>query len=231
MDCPWSEQVFQFTVINYTAKGIPDQFITANASLSLTEAELVTLKERFTQAGVRVREYDLMQIVQFDERSPFRNLINLSEKADSSKIGYKTMIRVAKGWHDAKSQGLQLVLSKLYPEIQGRSAKAKKERLEKWRGDDWGNFFLDFWNTIYEHYKNHPSHEDGFNLWEVGHSNLIIAIVLFEFQEVFFQFSLNSLEPEDFEEGDTEGIQRKLKQRAKNFAERIPAEFFGTECS
>ena len=34
VDCPWAEQVFQFTVVNYTAKGIPDQFITANAALS-----------------------------------------------------------------------------------------------------------------------------------------------------------------------------------------------------
>src|SRR5262249_45418806 len=31
-DCSWPEQVFQFTVVNYTQKGIPDQFITANAS-------------------------------------------------------------------------------------------------------------------------------------------------------------------------------------------------------
>ena len=34
-DCPWPEQIFQFTVVNYTARGIPDQFITANAALCL----------------------------------------------------------------------------------------------------------------------------------------------------------------------------------------------------
>jgi hypothetical protein len=43
-DCSWAEQVFQFTVVNYTAKGIPDQFITANAALSLTADELLGLE-------------------------------------------------------------------------------------------------------------------------------------------------------------------------------------------
>lgn len=66
VDCAWAEQVFQFTVINYTAKGIPDQFITANAALSLTGSELDSLQDRLVQAGVKVTEYELMRVVHFD---------------------------------------------------------------------------------------------------------------------------------------------------------------------
>lgn len=51
-DCDWKEQVFQFTVVNYTQKGIPDQFITANAALSLTNGELNGIAES-TRPGSR----------------------------------------------------------------------------------------------------------------------------------------------------------------------------------
>ncbi|HYM46322.1 MAG TPA: hypothetical protein VES65_09230, partial [Solirubrobacteraceae bacterium] len=80
VDCAWAEQVYQFTVVNYTAKGIPDQFITANAALSLTRDELGGLQDRLVQAGVKVIEYELMKVVEFDSRSQFYNLVNLSEK-------------------------------------------------------------------------------------------------------------------------------------------------------
>src|SRR5690606_20727328 len=65
VDCTWAEQVFQFTVVNYTAVGIPDQFITANAALSLTKSELDSLRPRLVQAGVKVVEYELMRVVNF----------------------------------------------------------------------------------------------------------------------------------------------------------------------
>src|SRR5262249_34526205 len=137
-DCPWAEQVFQFTVVNYTAKGIPDQFITANAALSLTKPELDSLKTRLVQANVKIKEYDLMRVVNFDSRSPFSTLINLTEKTNRSLIGYKTMVQVANQWFDAKHQVFNTLLPRLYPEIKGKGQKTK--RRERWREGDWGEF-------------------------------------------------------------------------------------------
>jgi hypothetical protein len=102
-DCPWSEQIFQFTVVNYTAKGIPDQFITANAALSLTGRELDHLKVRLVQAGVKDVEYDLMRVVNFESRSSFFDLVNLTEKKNPDRIGDKTMVNLAKAWYSAKN--------------------------------------------------------------------------------------------------------------------------------
>ncbi len=110
VDCEWSEQVYQFTVVNYTAKGIPDQFITANAALSLTRDELGGLQNRLVQAGVKVIEYELMKVVEFDTRSPFYGLVNLSEKKAEKKIGYKTMVRVAKAWYQGSHPVFQQLL-------------------------------------------------------------------------------------------------------------------------
>lgn len=133
IDCPWSEQVFQFTVINCTAKGIPDQFITANAALSLTADELSLLEQRLDQAGVKVTEYELMTVVNFKlPQSPFFNLVNLAEskKGSEGKIGYKTMVRIARRWYDASLEVVKNeLLTNLYPDLPGKKGGARNARL------------------------------------------------------------------------------------------------------
>ena len=229
-DCPWPEQVFQFTVVNYTAKGIPDQFITANAALSLTKHELTSLRTRLVQAGVKVVEYELMKIVQFDTRSPFYGLVNLTDKKDNTKIGYKTMVRLAKRWYNANHQAFTNLLPHLYPDIKG--ANAKKRQRERWKEADWGEFFLDFWEIIYRTYSGEPSHNQEHTLWEVGYSNFIVAIVLFELQETFLN-NLNQQDEEFFEVKDqrnaVDELRDKLRKRAEKFVGWIPASFFGTK--
>lgn len=229
IDCPWHEQVFQFTVMNYTQEGIPDKFITANAALSLTKGELDRLKARLQQADVKVLEYDLMQIVQFDPKSPFYERVDLSERSDPEKIGYKTMIRVAKAWYNASDWALKLALQKMYRQISGKGQRARQ--LELWRAEDWGGFFVDFWGIIREQYGSKPSHVAGKTLWDVGFSQLTVAIVLLELQAKFLE-DLNNQDDEYFQvEGETleqrrEQMRDKLRQRAVKFATYIPADFF-----
>jgi hypothetical protein len=228
-DCSWPEQVFQFTVVNYTAKGIPDQFITANAALSLTKDELTALQSRLVQAGVKVIEYELMKVVEFDPRSPFHGLVNLSEKSDPNKIGYNTMVRVARRWYDAKHPAFLNLLPQLYPDMAGKKNKAK--RLDRWKREDWGGFFVDFWRVIHGMYSPYGSHEAGHSLWDVGHSNLIVAIVLYELQEAFLK-NLNAQDEEFFIPKDPTNsvleLREKLRKRAEKFVEWIPVGFFGS---
>lgn len=228
-DCPWPEQIFQFTVVNYTAKGIPDQFITANAALSLTRNELGNLQERLVQAGVKVVEYDLMRIVNFDSRSPFYDLVNLTEKKNPDKIGYKTMVNLAKGWYSAKNPAFAQLLPNLYPSVAG--SRSKRIRVDRWKIDDWGDFFIDFWTAVHMKYRDTHGGPNASHLWKVGRSNLLIAIVLVELQNAFFR-NLSSQDEEFFEvsrDSDPKAkaeLQAKLTRRAEKFLEWIPAEFF-----
>lgn len=227
-DCPWPEQVFQFTVVNYAQRGIPDQFITANAALSLTELELEALQGRLTQARVKVIEYELMRIVQFDVRSPFFGLVNLSEsKADETRIGYKTMVRVAKDWYAASLPVLKNdLLPNLFPDAKGRAGG--KLRLQLWRDQHWGDFFIEFWRVVAQHYSAYEVDVGG-NLWTVGKSNLTIAIVLYEFQRAFFR-DLNAQDPEWFQvpvgEIPVPYLLKKVQSRASKFVSFFPPEFF-----
>ncbi len=176
-DCEWSEQVFQFTVVNYTQKGIPDQFITANAALSLTSNELATLRDRLVQARVQVVEYELMKVVQFDPASPFFELVNLGERAQSGRIGYKTMVRISKKWYGGLTPDIKrLLFPNLFPEAKGKGAQAS--RMQQWKDDVWADFFNDFWTVVKDRYSRELTTDGTHSLWDVGHSNLMIAIVL-----------------------------------------------------
>jgi hypothetical protein len=235
-NCDWPEQIFQFTIINYTQSKIPDQFITANAALSLTQTELGSLKDRLIHSGVKVLEYELMQVVTFTPSSAFYEKVNLSEKPQQEKIGYKTMVQVAKAWYSppqkAGETGRWGIINKIFHDITGRGAKGK--RLDEWKKHYWGEFFLAFWSIVKDSFVNEPSHEEGHCLWDVGHSQLVVAAVLRELQHQFF-LDLNGQDDDWFDVAGTtreeikEALLAKVRQRATKFVEWYPSEFFGTK--
>lgn len=229
-DCSWPEQVFQFTVVNYTAKGIPDQFITANAALSLTYEELEDLKTRLAQAKVKVTEYELMRVVNFDTQSPFYQKVSMASHGNEpEKIGYKTMVKIAKTWHSGKDSAIKQIVANLYPDIKGKPNHVKRERLLRWTQDDWGVFFIDFWKSIHEHYKKTAPSE--FDPWEIGSSNLTIAAVLLELQNAFL-INLAQQDEEFFEidsdkkQPPLDQLREKIRKRAEKVASFIPVGFF-----
>ena len=217
-DCEWPEQVFQFTVVNYTAQGIPDQFITANAALSLTADELQGLQKRLIQAGVKVIEYELMRVINYDQLSPFHNLVNLTTKKREDKIGYKTMVGVGKAWYAGKNPAVAQIIEHIYPDIKGKKGQAKAQRLQRWKEDDWGLFFKDFWSVIHDEFAGQKN-EAGRSLWTVGESNLLLAVVLAELQEAFLT-NLTAQDETFFEttsEDPASELRRKIRARAEKF--------------
>lgn len=231
-DCAWSEQVFQFTIVNYTQTGIPDQFITANAALSLTGNELSNLNTRLSQAKVKVIEYDLMKVVNFENTSPFYQLIDLGSGRDPSKIGYKTMVKIAKQWYSGTHSGIIPIIENLYPQLNGTKAQKKRESLERWKNGIWGDFFIAFWTEVKTFYQTSSSHEKGHRLWEVGYSNLMIAAVLSQFQETYLK-SLSEQDDEffktDLEMDSVQELLRKCRERCKKILPFFPPEFFAKE--
>lgn len=225
-DCPWEEQVFQFTVVNYTAKRIPDQFITANAAFTLTKSELNLLKTRFEQANIKVLEFDLMEVVNSNHKSPFYSLVNLSEKNNPSKIGYKTMVKIAKVWHSAKHSKIPLVI---FPNLEEydpilKEQASKKGRIHIWSNKYWDKFFLEFWDVIHSVYKDCESYEEGYTLWDVGHSQLMLSIVLYEFQECILNHCTRN--KKNYAGDNLEEILSQFRDEVYSIVSAFPADFF-----
>jgi hypothetical protein len=99
----------------------------------------------------------------------------------------------------------------------------------------WGDFFVDFWQTVRDHYQSHKATSgdsgEAFSLWTVGHSNLLIAIVIYEFQRCFFQ-DLANQDEDYFEvpkgEDPVMYLRGRLRQRAQKFLGYYPVDFFAT---
>lgn len=224
--CTWAEQVFQFTVVNYTAKGIPDQFITANAALSLTAAELQNLEVRLQQAGVKVIEYELMRIINFDASSPFRDLVSLSPTKRDDLIGYRTMVQIGKAWYLGKDNAVRQIIDNLYPDLKGK--KNSKNRLHQWKAEDWGYFFKDFWTCVRDQFADKQT-EEGHSLWTVGKSNLMVAVVLQQLQQQFLT-NLAAQDESFFEvsaDDALDAMRSKVKKRAQTFLGYFSPEMFG----
>jgi hypothetical protein len=229
-DCSWAEQVFQFTVVNYTAKGIPDQFITANAALSLTAEELQDLESRLQQAGVKIIEYELMRVINFDDESPFKDLVNLTPKKVEGLVGYKTMVQIGKAWYQGRDNAVRQIIDNLYPDLTGKGKALARSRIERWKEEHWGEFFKDFWNTVRDHYSGEKS-SDGTPLWSVGSSNLMITVVLQCLQEEFLR-NLAAQDETFFEvppENSVPEMRAKLRKRAKTFISYFKPDFFARE--
>jgi hypothetical protein len=177
----WKEQVFQFTVINDKALGIPKPFITSLAGMSLTGQELKELTSRLSQAGVQLWEVSVMQKMGYDPESPFHNLIEF--KVDGSPtvgLGYQTMKRVGKAWFDPQHQGLISLIRILYSKP-GERKKSTKTLKSTWsKSDEWFKYFVRFWSEAKKRLGT-PA------LWKL-HSPLLTAVVLEQFQEAFLTY-------------------------------------------
>ena len=134
----WREQVFQFIVVNDKAKSISKPFITSLAGMSLTSGELEKLKDRLSQAGIKLWEVDVMQRLGYDSSSPFANRINFkvssAKKAGSKKLGYQTMKRVGKAWYEPGKggAGLYKLMAAIYTPPGGK-VSTKKSLREEWQ--------------------------------------------------------------------------------------------------
>ncbi|MCM5571085.1 hypothetical protein M6I34_11265 [Burkholderiaceae bacterium FT117] len=151
-DATWSEQVFQFTVVNIKPKKIPPSLITSIAALSLSKVEQSQLRGRLNQAGVKMTEVEIMSMVAYDDQSPFSNFIDMGvgeKSAKSDLLGYAAIKRVAKVWYTAQRNSFVQIAKSLFS-----TENANKARSE-WRSSKiWFDFFCLFWGIVRDHYPN-----------------------------------------------------------------------------
>jgi hypothetical protein len=220
----WKEQVFQFTVINDKARGIPKPFITSLAGMSLTAGELNDLQKRLAQAGVHLWEVDVMQHLGYDSRSPFfqRVEFKVGGKKGTRGLGYQTMKQVGKAWFDPNTHGLHALMRILFANGKKKSTKVLKAEWQ--RNDVWFDYFCCFWHSFYKKF-------GATDLWKM-HSSLMTAIVLKQLQETFLTYldSVSALTIETIQEPD-DSARRKLvfaqfEKIVEQFSQKFEAKHF-----
>jgi hypothetical protein len=229
----WREQVFQFTVINDKAVGISRAFISSLAGMSLTATELGQLQSRLLQAGIQLWEVEVMQRLGHDPRSPLYQMIDfrINPKAGSGAtgLGYQTIKKLGRAWYEASGSGA--VLLKIVNKIEGQKGspkltkKALRTLLQSKDTNYWFDFYRLFWSKVRDRFE-----PDG--LWRIGSSNLMVAVVLVQLQNVFFSqlaanfdLTIGEIDEED-KDRRREAVFVEYNKVALNFIKKFNARHF-----
>jgi hypothetical protein len=193
--------------------------------MSLTSSELDELRDRLTQAGLKLWEVEVMQRLGYDPRSPFYKKIEfkvssagkISGSDKAIGLGYQTMKKVGRAWYDAKSSGLYRTMDALYSKPSEKKLSKKAARARWQQSQDWFEFYCFFWNAFKTKFEGTP-------VWEI-HSNLLTAVVVEMIQADFLVF-LNALGDllYDFEEEHDEKrrllVIQKFRKWVDNFVSK-----------
>lgn len=222
---PWTEQVFQFTVVNLKPKRLPPSTITAIAGLSLTRVEQNAVETRLKQAGVRMAEVSMMSLVAYGDESPFANLVDMnvgSSEANQGRLGYTSIKRLASPWYRGTRKSFTLIAKEIIGTNNQSTARSdwREERL-------WFEFFCAFWETVRSQYSA--------DLWAKNENNsLFVGSHLWGLQEAILsqvdaqRRATWDLSKETFEQNTTEVraafIKAKFLEPVREALECIPEE-------
>lgn len=195
-NCPWTEQIYQFVVINEKAKPIETSLLTDIFGSSLTQGEQSSLRKQLDRSKVDVEERIAAVIASREQASPFFNMvkIKLSGTPPQGSNPYitegtiRSMIegagRGSRGWR-TDEEFYDDYVSPTFPE---------RANWENWTDGRWRDYWFAFWTEVREFYNEQVRRElrkDDALLWNpVKQTNLTRAVTLRLFQALFIRESV-----------------------------------------
>jgi hypothetical protein len=204
-DSNWPENVYQFVVINQKAKPIKPAFLSAIIATSLSQAELNTVYRRLSVSRVDVGRSEIMERINKDPMSPFRDMIDFEVPGSPGFLGFPGLWRLADDFR--RIDGTYPVLLK-----DGRWPDGEHA---------WLPYFFAFWDGIRSTFVERDE-----RLWlrptPSNPNNLLKIVALQEMQRVTLDLwadarMLRLTSPE------------KTRAKAAEFWEDFPTEFFTDE--
>jgi len=196
-DASWSEQVFQFCILNLKSVPIPKPFVSSVIGLSLNTQEIEDLHSRIVNSGLKLQDALIMQQIGMNSDSPFYGRVDFKHRVDDDDgLGYQTMLRIGKSWFSPS--GSSSVLRKIIKLILKQPGKnVSKNDINNYLTDKsdqrWYVYFKSFWDAVKCKYE--PQ-----GLWKIDAEgavsennvkgrkyHLYVAVVLEQFQCAFFK--------------------------------------------
>jgi hypothetical protein len=215
-DADWVEQVFQFVVLNKLARPISSSFLTALLNTSLTNSEVGRITDKLKAVGLQETDRILMQVVNFDQRSPFASMVSqpgdMAGVNNRGKLSDKGMLAVAKRWYGLANGPNSAAEVTMFMPALGETQLMKAR--QKWRAGTsvWSQYFFAFWSVVKERYQPEGAWQQG-----VGF-NLLYIVTLQTLQSMFLENKRRAdatfRDHEDF------------KEQVRRFFERVPGALF-----
>jgi hypothetical protein len=209
----YSEQVFQFYVLNSKAKPLIPTELRRIVSTSLTNEEIEQLYNRFKQAGVTAEEARWTLEMNTRSESPFRNRIDFGFSGAGEIIKENVADQVVRAFMLMPSRRYKLLTAPL-----GEQWTDPEQRL---------NIYFGFWKAIKAHYSTvwseaEAAAEDG------KQHNLFLKVTLLTLQKWLLDRFVTALA---YRAGQPPPLStdQEIQQMVSSTLQNLPAEFFTRE--
>ena len=190
--CSWTDQVYQFVVINEKAQRVETSLLTDIFGSSLTQSEQMKLRQTLGRAKVNIEERIAAVVANRDPESPFFNMVQLQLEGPppagiSPYITDRTIRLLIDGGSGRNATGWRIddefyerFVAHTYPD---RSA------WDNWNSGIWRKYWFVFWHTVGEFYNDQARQSNhALDLWSSAEqSNLTKAVTLRTLQSLFMQ--------------------------------------------
>ncbi|NYT32057.1 hypothetical protein [Rhizobium sp. WYCCWR 11128] len=186
--CSWTDQIYQFVVINETAQKVETSLLTDIFGSSLTRREQDVVRQQLSSARVDVESRIAAVIATRDPASPFHNLVQLKIEGASpdnfkpylSERTIRTLIdgstRFSRGFRNDDD----------FYEYFVKPTIPVRDEWDSWSSGKWRDYWLAFWKTVKSFYNAQAAKTNNQALWKVDQqTNLTKAVTLREFQTLF----------------------------------------------
>ena len=207
----WLEQIYQFVVINETAKRVPSDLLTDIFGNSLTPKEQTKVRGWLTKSHVQVEARIAAVVAGSHNESPFNGLVALKLGKDQRPQGYitETTIRQLIEGGRGNTPGWRTDAS--FYENVVRHTISDAEQWEAWTSGRWREYWFTFWSEVGDFYNEQATNG---SLWGPQQSNLTKAVTLRLMQELFMSTWIE----------DAKSTQRAAHSLEEVLASRMPAD-------
>ncbi len=187
-DCSWTDQIYQFVVINETAQKVETSLLTDIFGSSLTRSEQDIVREKLSTARVDVESRIAAVIATRHPGSPFHNMVQLKIEGASpenfkpylSERTVRTLIdgstKYSRGFR-SDDEFYEKFIKPTYP---------VKDEWDSWANEHWKTYWLAFWERVKDFYNAQAIKTGHAALWMPDQqSNLTKAVTLRELQTLF----------------------------------------------
>ncbi len=223
--CPWTEQIYQFVVINEKAQRVDASLLSDIFGSSLTSTEQSNIRNKLMRSNVEIESRIASVLANRNADSPFANMIIVKMEGrlpDNVQpyISERTIRALIDGSSQKHSSGWRtndrFYNSYVKPTISNR------EEWSSWTNGKWIEYWFSFWTEVKNFYnKDLPSDK---LLWHPTRlTNLTKAVTLRQFQTLFMDFCIEEMERIEKSRDvlievlkDHELVEQKLSEQRKN---------------
>ncbi len=194
--CTWTDQIYQFVVINETAQKVETSLLTDIFGSSLTRKEQDAVRAQLANSRVDVESRIAAVIATRDPNSPFHNMIQLKIEGAApenfkpylSERTIRNLIdgtnKFSKGWR-TDDDFFEEFVKPTFP---------VKEEWETWNNGRWRDYWLAFWTVVRDYYNSQALKSGGAELWtSTLQTNLTKAVTLRAIQTLFINKSVEHM--------------------------------------